>query len=84
MELKDTIKQMTSADYKERFKAEYWQTSIRYNKLRDFIDKYERNELDFEPTCPMWVHHLQADIMSAYLNVLDQRAKFENVDLLEV
>lgn len=33
MELKDTIPQMTSEDYKERFKAEYYQTKIRYWKL---------------------------------------------------
>lgn len=29
MELKDTIELMTSEDYKERFKAEYWQAKIR-------------------------------------------------------
>ena len=28
MELKDTIKLMDSEDYKERFKAEYYQTKI--------------------------------------------------------
>ena len=33
MELKDTIQMMQSADYKERFKAEYYQTVIRYEKL---------------------------------------------------
>lgn len=32
MELKDTIKLMTSEDYKERFAAEYLQTKIRYEK----------------------------------------------------
>ncbi len=32
-ELKDTIEGMTSADYKERFKAEYQQVKIRYDKL---------------------------------------------------
>ena len=32
MELKDTIELMNSADYKERFKAEYFQTKIRYEK----------------------------------------------------
>ena len=26
MNLNDTVKMMNSADYKERFKAEYWQT----------------------------------------------------------
>ncbi len=35
MELKDTIEMMNSEDYKERFKAEYYQT--RYNcKHRGF------------------------------------------------
>lgn len=33
MELKDTIKLMESKDYKERFKAEYYQTKIRWEKL---------------------------------------------------
>lgn len=31
MELKDTIAGMNSADYKERFKAEYRQVKIRYD-----------------------------------------------------
>lgn len=34
MELKDTVEMMNSADYKERFKAEYQQVVIRYKKLR--------------------------------------------------
>ena len=41
MTLKDTIKLMESEDYKERFKAEYYQTKIRYNKLHEMIIKYE-------------------------------------------
>ena len=31
--LDDTIILMSSSDYKDRFKAEYWQTKIRYEKL---------------------------------------------------
>ena len=30
MELNETIEMMQSADYKERFKAEYYQLKIRY------------------------------------------------------
>ena len=30
MELKDTVALMESDDYKDRFKAEYYQTKIRY------------------------------------------------------
>lgn len=32
-ELKDTIELMNSSDYKDRFKAEYYQLKIRYTKL---------------------------------------------------
>lgn len=32
MELKDTVEMMGSVDYKERFKAEYLQAKIRYEK----------------------------------------------------
>lgn len=40
-ELKTTIPLMTSEDYKERFKAEYLQTKIRYEKLKAFNNKIE-------------------------------------------
>ena len=41
MELKDTIKLMESENYKERFKAEYYQTKIRYEKLKKLNNKIE-------------------------------------------
>ena len=53
MELKDTIELMNSADYKKRFKAEYYQTKIRYEKLHKTVIKYEAGTLDFEPTCSL-------------------------------
>ena len=31
--VKDTAEMMSSVDYKERFKAEYYQTAIHYNRL---------------------------------------------------
>lgn len=34
MELKDTVQLMLSNDYEERFKAEYWQTKVRYERLK--------------------------------------------------
>ena len=43
-ELKETIELMTSKDYKERFIAEYWQTKIRYEKLKNFCNEYEATE----------------------------------------
>ena len=81
MELKDTIEMMQSADYKERFKAEYHQVRIRYKKLLGMLMKYEAKQLDFEPTCPIKVLYEQADIMSKYLKVLETRAMIEGVEL---
>lgn len=40
MELRDTVEMMNNADYKERFKAEYYQTAIRYGKLKAMVDKH--------------------------------------------
>ena len=41
MELKDTVEMMLSDDYKERFRAEYWQLKIRYDKLRKMVDNWD-------------------------------------------
>ena len=50
MDLKDTIELMQSEDYKERFKAEYYQVKIRLEKLEAMLDKWDKGELDFTPT----------------------------------
>ena len=55
MELKDTIEMMNSEDYKERFKAEYYQTKIRYDKLDKMTVKYEAGTLNFTPNCSLEV-----------------------------
>ena len=81
MELTDTIELMLSSDYKDRFKAEYYQTKIRYHKLREMITKYEFGMLDFEPTCPLTTLKNQADIMDEYLRVLEVRADIEGITL---
>ena len=81
MELKDTIKMMDNADYKERFKAEYYQTKIRYDKLVAMCDKWDKDELDFTPTCPRTIFYMQLDAMKTYLNILQFRAQLENIKL---
>lgn len=83
MELKDTVKLMESADYKERFLAEYWQTRIRYQKLKKMIIAYEARKLSFVPTCPVEVLRHQRNAMLEYLAVLETRAAFEKIDLDE-
>ena len=81
MELKDTFDLMTSTNYKERFKAEYLQTKIRYEKLHKMIVKYEAGTLDFTPTCPIELLKEQASYMGKYLYILEVRAQLEGVNL---
>lgn len=81
MELKDTIELMQSYDYKDRFKAEYYQLKIRYYKLREMICKYELGTLEFEPTCPITVLETQSNAMYGYLLSLQYRAEIEGISL---
>ena len=81
MELKDTIELMTSADYKKRFRAEYEQTRIRYEKLGEMLFKHRCGRLEFKPTCPIRLLELQHEAMRQYLNILEVRAEIEGIDL---
>lgn len=81
MELKDTIEMMQSADYKERFKAEYRQTKIRYTKLHNMLVKADAGTLEFTPTCPLDLLRDQKAAMGKYLYCLEVRAQIEGVDL---
>ena len=81
MELKDTITLMQSDDYKERFKAEYYQTKIRYENLHATIVKYEAGVLDFTPSCSLELLKKQASAMGGYLYALEVRAKIEGISL---
>ena len=80
-DLNETIELMTSADYKDRLKAEYWQTKIRYDKLCIMLEKYEAGKLDFKPTCPIYVLEKQRRWMGGYLEILEFRAMQEGIDL---
>ena len=81
MELKDTISLMLSDDYKDRFKAEYYQTKIRYNKIHKIIVKHEAGKLDFELDNSIELLKNQETIMEKYLYTLEIRALIEGIDL---
>lgn len=81
MELKETIEMMNSEDYKERFKAEYQQTKIRYDKLDAMTVKYEAGTLPFEPTCSLELLKEQKKHMGNYIRCLKIRAEIEGIDL---
>ena len=81
MELKDTVELMNSKDYKERFKAEYLQAKIRYDKLDAMTVKYEEGTLNFTPSCPLELLKEQKKYMGNYIRTLKIRAEIEKIDL---
>ena len=83
MELKGTIKSMNSTDYQERFKAEYYQNVIRYQKLKEMLGKWDNGELTFNPVCPRSTYEMQIRAMTDYIAGLEARAVMEGIELLE-
>ena len=90
-ELLATVKAMCSADYRERMRAEYQQTKIRYERLKNYCNKIEAAEIIadesimIEPKhdCPLWLLKEQQRVMGEYLHFLEIRAEIEAVELEE-
>lgn len=80
-ELKETVELMLSNDYKERFKAEYYQLKIRLDRLDNMLSEMENDELNFTPTCPYELLQNQLKAMLLYEIFLKERAKIEKIDL---
>ncbi len=95
MTLGDTVDLMKSEDYKARFKAEYYQTKIRYEKLHAFnirIDAANMTKRVFRSEtynpveipkhdCPDHLLDQQESVMKEYLNILEKRAVIEGIEL---
>ena len=81
MKLKETAPMMESADYKERFKAEYYQLLFRLDRLTSMLIKWENNMLDFEPKCPKETLENQVIFMQGYMDILRLRAEIEGIEL---
>lgn len=91
MELNNTVELMNSSDYKDRFKAEYYQTKIRYEKLKKFNTKIEaayatcmteNKEVEMpKHDCPDSVLNDQQRAMGQYLHILELRAEIEGIEL---
>lgn len=79
--LVDTVEMMQSAEYKERFKAEYYQVLIRYQSLVGIVEAWDKGTLDFTPTCPRSIYDLQLRAMKDYIAILEARAVIEGVQL---
>lgn len=86
-----TVSGMLSPDYKERFKAEYQQTKIRYEKLKAFNNRIDaahstafKGALGVEMpkhNCPDELLREQQSIMGQYLHILEVRAVIEGIEL---
>ena len=75
MELKDTVQLMIADDYNDRFRAEYQQLVIRFEKLKNMVDNWDN--LNFIPMCPKSTYNMQLRAMSDYIAVLEARAAIE-------
>jgi hypothetical protein len=90
LELEDTVGAMCSEDYKARFMAEYYQTKIRYEKLKKFNTKIEAARSVHYSTkrvempkhdCPDELLREQQSVMGNYLHLLELRAEIEGIEL---
>ena len=81
MELENTLNMMVSEDLKQRFKVEYFQLKIRRSGLKNMLDKWKNGTLEFEPKCPFHLLQKQLLVMDEYLEVLEERAKIEDIKL---
>ena len=76
MTLTETIPLMTSEDYRDRFKAEYWQLKIRTDKLEAMLAAAEAG------TSPFLLRD-QLRKSQDLLGILATRARVEGINLEE-
>ena len=81
MKLNETVEMMNSDDYRERFKAEYYQLEIRLNGLAKMLEAYQAGTLNFTPKCSFELLLEQFGKMYEYKNVLRTRAMIEGIEL---
>lgn len=72
-----TVIPMISGDWKERFLAEYFQTNFRYRLLDNAI---KTGTINTEKT-PERIYVLQCEILQKYVNILEERAELEGINL---
>ncbi len=81
MKLLETVEMMNSSDFKERFRAEFYQLKIRRDGLQNMLVKYKNGELPFTPNCTYELLHKQLIFMDCYMNILSERAEIEGIEL---
>lgn len=83
MDLLKTSEMMNSSDFKERFRAEYFQLKLRLEGLDKMLRAYKDGMLNFKPACSYDLLKSQSRVMKVYLDILKDRADIENINLEE-
>lgn len=81
MELERLIELMKSEDYKDRFRAEFYQLEDRIDKLSNMLEIYKAGTLNFTPSCSYELLSYQLQTMNAYKRVLEERAEIEGIEI---
>ena len=81
MGLERLIELMKSEDYKDRFRAEFYQLEDRIDKLSNMLEIYKAGTLDFTPSCSYELLNSQLKAMNEYLLYLTIRAEIEGIEL---
>lgn len=81
MLLAETVEMMNSEDYKERFRAEYYQLKIRVEGLSNMLKKYRNGTLEFTPSCSYILLKSQLVAMTRYMRLLEERAEIEEISI---
>lgn len=80
--LVDSVLLMKSSDFKDRFKAEYYQLVLRADGLEKMLEKYKSGTLAFTPNSSYELLYEQLVYMKNYMEVLEKRAELESIELL--
>ena len=75
---------MEREDFKERLIQEYLETRERFCSLFDFIGRWERNSLTFEPQANKDTMKLQAYLMGQWLEGLEARSHEAGIEEEEI
>jgi hypothetical protein len=81
VELTETVELMNSEDFKDRFRAEYYQLVNRRKGLKKMLICYADNTLKFTPKCSYDLLHSQLVFMDGYMAILEKRAEIEGISL---
>lgn len=71
------------SDYKSRMKQEYLELTARISKLRRMIVMSKVDKLKFKLSCKIELLEEQLEAMEKYALILETRAIFEEIELME-